>query len=134
MRRFSLDTHFPAPLCREGDLRLFKEQENPAHVSRLSSTLGLLFLVLAAWKESALWEVSVGLRPTAAFHLSSVSAPRVGVTLQHSGDSGVIGFLVNFQILCLQEVQEDHYWEQLEPSLRMMGNAAPWHVHQFCLL
>ncbi|XP_007530197.1 protein angel homolog 1 isoform X2 [Erinaceus europaeus] len=24
-------------------------------------------------------------------------------------------------ILCLQEVQEDHYWEQLEPSLRMMG-------------
>ncbi|XP_030687700.2 protein angel homolog 1 isoform X2 [Globicephala melas] len=24
-------------------------------------------------------------------------------------------------ILCLQEVQEDHYWQQLEPSLRMMG-------------
>ncbi|XP_028922594.1 protein angel homolog 1 isoform X2 [Ornithorhynchus anatinus] len=24
-------------------------------------------------------------------------------------------------ILCLQEVQEDHYWEQLEPALRMMG-------------
>ncbi|XP_020841871.1 protein angel homolog 1 isoform X1 [Phascolarctos cinereus] len=24
-------------------------------------------------------------------------------------------------ILCLQEVQEDHYWEQLEPTLRMMG-------------
>ncbi|XP_012859197.1 protein angel homolog 1 [Echinops telfairi] len=24
-------------------------------------------------------------------------------------------------ILCLQEVQEDHYWEQLEPSLRMLG-------------
>lgn len=34
------------------------------------------------------------------------------------------------QILCLQEVQEDHYWEQLEPSLRMMGNAAPWRVCQ----
>lgn len=33
-------------------------------------------------------------------------------------------------ILCLQEVQEDHYWEQLEPSLRMMGNAAPWRVCQ----
>ncbi|XP_021101664.1 protein angel homolog 1 isoform X6 [Heterocephalus glaber] len=24
-------------------------------------------------------------------------------------------------ILCLQEVQEDHYWEQLEPALRLMG-------------
>lgn len=39
--------------------------------------------------------------------------------------SGVIGYLVNPQILCLQEVQEDHYWEQLEPSLRMMGTATP---------
>lgn len=37
-------------------------------------------------------------------------------------------FLSISQILCLQEVQEDHYWEQLEPSLRMMGNIAPWHV------
>ncbi|XP_019374306.1 PREDICTED: protein angel homolog 1 [Gavialis gangeticus] len=24
-------------------------------------------------------------------------------------------------VLCLQEVQENHYWEQLEPTLRMMG-------------
>lgn len=61
--------------------------------------------------------------PIAASHLASVPAPRVGVT-QHSAYSGLMAFLVHCQILCLQEVQEDHYWEQLEPSLRMMGNAA----------
>jgi len=29
--------------------------------------------------------------------------------------------LPSFQVLCLQEVQENHYWEQLEPTFKEMG-------------
>lgn len=32
--------------------------------------------------------------------------------------------LPSFQVLCLQEVQENHYWEQLEPTFKEMGMSA----------
>lgn len=31
--------------------------------------------------------------------------------------------LPSFQVLCLQEVQENHYWEQLEPTFKKMGTS-----------
>lgn len=32
-----------------------------------------------------------------------------------------VRFLPSFQVLCLQEVQENHYQEQLEPAFKEMG-------------